>query len=262
MPKSRRVYIQSIVILLILTAGCSNDSEYSNDRSSDINITVEKVDEFSLNGQEVTLDRVKNLVAANHNDSLLAWINDDKNEIIVTDSQGNLVSKFGKKGRGSEELSNISAFGFDRNNHLIVYDSSQDFFKKFSVSGELLWIEKGLLKDGLWIRSDRIISYNNHMYFGIEESGPTSDVEWKSRTIAMYNGNGQLSSLFGTYDPDLRGGKNKELYVYSNSISLDPAGSKIFTTHRTSPYIQTFDANTRERISRFGDRKSVVEGKR
>jgi len=131
-----------------------------------------------------------------------------------------------------------------------VYDSSQDFFKKFSVNGELLWIEKGLLKDGLWIRSDRIISYNNHMYLGVQESG--AGIDWKSRTIVMYNGDGQLSSTFGAYDPDLKGGKNKELYINLNSISLDPAGSKIFTTHRTSPYIQTFDANTGDQISRFG----------
>lgn len=210
--KNRRVYIQSLVILLMLTMGCSNDSEFSNDRSSDINLTFEKVDEFSIGGQDVTLDRVRNLVAANRDGSLLAWINDDKNEIILTDSRGNLVSKFGKKGRGSEEFSNIAAFGFDRNNRFIVYDSSQDFFKKFSVDGELLWIEKGLLKDGLWTRSNRIISYNNHMYLGIQESGV--DIDWKSRTVAMYNDDGQFSSLFGAYDPDLRGGKNRELYVY------------------------------------------------
>lgn len=136
-PKNHGVHIRNMVILLFLITGCGNNSEFSTDRSSETDMTFEKVDEFSIGGQDVTLDRVRSLVAANHSDSLLAWINEDKNEIILTDSRGNLVSKFGKKGRGSEEFSNIAAFGFDRNNRLLVYDSSQDFFKKFSVNGEL-----------------------------------------------------------------------------------------------------------------------------
>lgn len=252
MRQKAKQYFSNIVIILILLAGCNEDLKHSQDRSSDTRLELKKIDDFTIGTDIVMLDRVLDIPVISPDESLMAWVNSDKNEIVVTDRRGNIVSRFGKKGRGSEEFINISAIGFEDNSSIIVYDSSQDFLKKFSIDGKLLKIENGLLEDQLWIRSHRIIVHDSNVYIGVQESGSNPRENWKSKTIAKYNNSDvRLSSLFGSYDPDLRGG-DQVLYIYVNSITFDPSDSKIFTTHRTLPYIQTFDVKTGERLSRFG----------
>ncbi len=241
------------LILLCLCMSCTKHKADSKDnlQSSVKNqktLELKKIRDFVLKPGESRIGKIEApmLVYESASDKKLVFYDTGLNQIIISDSTGTVVSVFGGVGSGPEEFRHISSFGLD-GNIIIVYDSVLDMVKKFNMDGDFLESYQGLLDDGIWIRSNRLYTYDGNIYFGIQESGKSNENDhWLSRTIAVYNKNGDLKKLIGEFDPSLE--NSGLLYNYVN-ITMSEDGS-IYTTHRTSPYIQKFNSSG-EKLSRL-----------
>lgn len=243
--------IKHIVISLIVLHGCHEKEQYEInqiDKSSDYSIELLELEDIHISiEEELTLNRVRDVVITNHDESLLGFINDETNEVFVLDTDGEFIGKVGQDGTGPDELSRVSSFGFDDQNNILIYDGRQDFFKKFSLNGDLRSIQDGILEDGLWIRSQKLFIVNDHAYLGIEEAADYGGGFWNYSTMAKYDIDGRLVNTFGDYDPTLIG--TGPIYKYAN-ILVD--GNTVFTTHRTSPYVQVYELEDTNRAGHFG----------
>jgi DNA-binding beta-propeller fold protein YncE len=105
------------------------------DISETVTVDVVPVREFIIEPTEsVSIDRVQNHAAFNKRGDKIAWINSDKNEVFVTDNDGNHLFNFGSTGRGPEEFLEVFSIGFDLEENVVVYDAKLDLFKKFKIS--------------------------------------------------------------------------------------------------------------------------------
>lgn len=169
-------------------------------------------------------------------------------QLLVTDTSGTILQTIGKIGDGPDGLRHILSFGVDADT-LVVYDGVHEMIKKFNLEGELTKSYEGFSKDGVWGRSKRLFSYNDNLIFGVQEQNKSyARNHWESKTIAIYDREGNLERLMGEYDPDLV--NSYEFYNYSNDIVAH--NGFVYTTHRTSPTIQKFDLDTGKKVSRFG----------
>ena len=235
-----------VLLLILITArACTND--HQQPQRTEPTIDLVPLDTVKIQGSDLLLNRVSDVVIANREETLLALINEDTNEIIVFDTEGKHINTIGQAGTGPEDIGRVSAIGFHENENIILYDGAQDFIKKFNLSGDLVDLAPGILEDGMWIRAPRIFTRDSHIYLGIEEARDSGDDFWTSPTVAQLDLEGELVEQYGTYDPALE--ETGRFYKYAN-ILLDE--SEIYTTHRTLPYIQVLDYRTGESKGRFG----------
>lgn len=241
--------LSALIPFLFSCTWKENRAVQNDDLLNGKNLKFEKVSEFIISSPDLTLNNVRQIAIVNFDNSKVAWINEDSNEIFITDLNGEFISKFGSRGSGPEEFGRISSYGFTEDDNIIVYDSSQDYLKLFNLNGDLLQVHQGLLKDGLFIRGYRIFTDGNHYYFGIQESGVSPSVHWQSSIIAKYDKEGNLVKTFGEYDPELV--NTDALYKYVN-INFDNHSNRFFTTHRTYPKIQSIPLNQERSNSSLG----------
>lgn len=242
------------LFVLILISSCKTDNETEKvPEEPTFSYELELQDSFTIeNSDEFSLDRVRNVPIINKDETKIAWINEDSWEIFITDMKGEFISSFGRSGRGPEEFQEIAAIGFDSEDNIIVFDVLQDQFKKFNIEGELIEIFGGTLDDDIWIRSRKLYVHDDKIYLSIQQSDKASDSNhWQSDTIAEYSlSDGSLIRTFGHFDPSLEGAGR--LYNYVNMV-YDAENRWLFTTHRTSYYVQVFDSENEEVIGRFGN---------
>ncbi|HMB96956.1 MAG TPA: 6-bladed beta-propeller [Balneolaceae bacterium] len=242
-----------LTTLLFFACGEEHNTGYeSPDQSDDFQFELKKTSGFVIDSEELFLDRVRDVAVFNHDESLIGWINDDRNEIFVTDTQGNYIAKFGSSGSGPSEFQYITAIGFDSNNNIFTYDPRLGLFKIFTLDGEFSRSMPGLISDDLWSRTGKIYIRGESMYLGIQETGKASDENyWQSKIIAEYNLNGELLKKFGAFDLAYIESDQDRLYKYPN-IYMDHHMGSIYTTHRIHPYINVFDSDTGKHKGRFG----------
>lgn len=251
--------ISLIFLMIIFFVNCEqvnipnqHNVNISVDFSSNYNITLERIGGFTIdNNSEVRLDRMKNIVAFNHREDRIAWVNDDINRIFVTDNKGNLICAFGSSGRGPEEFLEVSIFGFNSKDHVIVYDARQAMFKQFDDNCNFVQTVAGLEDSGIWLLPNLLFtSKDNRIYVGAEERSKANERNfWKSKTIAVFDYNLNLQKVYGDFDPDLEGGS----YLYSFPIvTYNRPKGQIYTMHRTAPTIQIYDEENGKFIGRFG----------
>lgn len=228
-------------------------STTSEDISSEVVLSLDSLYSFKIEStKEVTIDRIRNIVVFNHEEDKIAWVNDDKKEIFVTDTNGNHIYNFGSIGRGPTEFLEISSIGFNINNDLVIYDGRQDLFKKFREPGNLIQIYDGIIDDGYWLVSRKLFLSNDYLYFGIREAKKANRNNfWESKTIGIYNSSFDLVKNIGSYDPTL----TNEDYLYTFPvINVDISTGLIYTAHRILPYVQVFTSPEGELVTRFGNK--------
>jgi len=244
------------VAILILLAQCTGTEKdyrhFSDDRSSEYELELRKVRGFQIREHsKIDLGRIGDFIVFNEDESLMAWINESDNEIFVTDTLGNISLVIGGTGRGPEEFINISSLGFNDKNQVVVYDWEQDLIKFFNLDGRLEYTAEGLIKDELWIRSDRILFNEGRYYFGIQKANVTRNKSsyWESKLIAEYTGSGKLNHLFGGFTGEH---ETRDLYYNSGMIAQHQNKRHLLITHRTYHRIQVFDLESRARVATFG----------
>jgi hypothetical protein len=235
-----------LVFASLLLTSCSKKGE-SNEVK---NLSLRQLDIISIQSNEFKIGRIEAPLLINEDQGQLKFILYDSslNQVLVVNSEGIIEVTIGSYGSGPRQFQHITSFGLDKDT-LIVYDAELDKVKKFTLDGNYLGSHDGLIKDKIWIRSNRLFEINGFYYYGIQEAVKSNaNNHWESKTVAVYDKSGQLIELFGEYDPDLV--NSHQLYNYANIIA--GRGDLIFTTHRTSPTIQKYDVNTKSLISRFG----------
>lgn len=247
-----------LLLLIIILIGCTDKSEPQLESHAKVYTTkdtrLSKVRDFVLKVADSEIGRIEPPILISEDEGKLFYYDLGLSQIIVSDTLGNIISKFGRKGRGPKEFLHITSYGIDKDT-IYVYDGNLGKFKKFTLNGELLDIFDGPIKDNLWFRSNRIYVDENKLFFGIQEAKYSSaSNHWKSRTVAEYTKDGKFISLFGDYDPDLEG--SSRLYKYANMV-YDNADNFMYTVHRTSKDIQKYNLNTKEIISRFSNPQST-----
>lgn len=248
--------IKTIIILAILFLSCevekkSNGKNPSVDLSDGVQLNLEKISEFKIeNTQHLTLDRIRDVVVLNQEEKRLAWVNEDKNEVFITDINGKYICKFGSQGRGPKEFLEITSVGFGSENNIFVYDAKLDLFKKFNDQCKFFEIYEGVLERGIWLLSRKLTMYDNRFYLGIEEQDKSNASNfWKSKTIGAFTNEMELKNSFGVFDSLLIDGN----YLYSYPmVTLDRKTGLIYTTHRTLPIVQVFNPENELREGRFG----------
>lgn len=244
------------IVLLVILIGCSNKQtkEIAPKAESHAKVStikaghLTKVRDFVLKVPDAEIGRIEPPILISEDKKKIFYYDSGLNQIIVSDTLGNILSKFGRKGRGPKEFLHITSYGADKDT-IYVYDGSLGKFKKFTLNGELLDIFDGPIKDNLWFRSNRTYIDGNRLLFGIQEAKYSSaSNHWKSKTVAEYTSNGKFISLFGDYDPTLEG--SSRLYKNAN-IVYDIDNKYVYTVHRTSKHIQKYDIGTKKVISRF-----------
>ena len=248
--------INAIVILAILFLSCeverkSNSKNPSANLSDGVQLNLKKISEFKIeNTQHLTLDRIRDVVVLNQEENRLAWVNEDKNEVFITDINGKFICKLGSQGRGPKEFLEITSVGFDSENNIFVYDAKLDLFKKFNDKFDFFEIYEGVIKGGIWLLSRKLSMYDDRFYLGIEEQDKSNENNfWKSKTIGAFTNEMELRNSFGVFDSLLIDGN----YLYSYPIlTLDSKTGFIYTTHRILPIVQVFNPDNERREGRFG----------
>jgi len=256
MKKEKVFWLTSITVMIFLLSNCnfsdsSTSLEKSSDISEDVNINVNHVREFIIEPtDEVSIDRVQDIAVFNRQENKIAWVNRDKNEVFVTDIEGNHIYNFGSTGQGPEEFLEIFSIGFDSHDNIIVYDAKLDLFKKFEDPGVLIESYEGVLNHDIFTYSRKLLYSDENLYLAVMETDKANQNQfWKSSTIGKFDQNYELVELFGSYDPEIEG--TTYLYKFPMLI-LDTKQDYIYSTHRTHPYIQTFNLSENTTYNRFG----------
>jgi len=229
--------------------GCTDPKDTSTEYVHRL-IELNKVDEFVLSGDGITIGRIETpaIVTQRNEGKRIIFYDTALNQILVADTSGNLLHSMGSVGSGPEEFRNINSFGIDADT-IIVNDASLDLVKKFTFDGELIGMHEAMAKDNIWHRSNRLFAYQGHYYYGTQEADKSQpNNHWESGIIAKYKKNGELVEVFGSYHPSLI--KTSRLYNYANL--LQRKDGDFYTTHRTSFQIQRFSGKTGELVSSFG----------
>lgn len=239
-------------VLFLLLACTRNDYSGSVDSSENYSLRIISSDTLSLNrlNPDLSINRIRRHIATHPESEYFLLVDDLSNSILVFDYAGNLISKFGKRGRGPEEFVRINSYGIGSNNEIATYDSSLDLIRVFSIDGELLVTRPGLLQYGLWNRGNQISILDENLIFSIEESKYSSpDNFWYSAIVAKYGSDLDEPQLSGKHDPQ---NVNSD-YLYKYGLhGVDYVSNKIYTLHRIGYYLQEFDFNSDTITSRFG----------
>jgi len=255
--KNEKVFcLISISVMIFLFSNCKfADSKIPIEKSADISEKVDinliPIHEFTIEPtDEVSIDRVQDIAVFNRQENKTAWVNRDKNEVFVTDIDGNHLYNFGSTGEGPEEFLEIFSIGFDSHDNIIVYDAKLDLFKKFEDPGILIESYDGVLDHDIFTYSRKLLYSDENLYLAVMETDKANQNQfWKSSTIGKFDHNHQLVDLFGSYDPEII--STTFLYKFPMLI-LDTNYDNIYSTHRTHPFVLSYDLSENTTFDRFG----------
>lgn len=247
----RIIYFIIATYLLVSCNYRSNNENSSEALSNDpTQIGLTKVSEIIISDDNLQIGRIEApmLVSEDDGEEIFIFYDSGLNQVIITDSDGNFRQTIGRYGSGPDEFNHITSIGIDGGS-LVVYDGALAKVKIFSLDGEIIDMYDGIIKDNIWLRSNRVFATDSNYYIGIQEAKySTSNNHWESSTVAEYDKSGKLISLFGEYDPSLV--KSHILYNYPNIVISDDG--HVYSTHRTSYQIQKLNLKDKELVSQFG----------
>src|SRR5690625_892842 len=103
--------LYTVLLLILITArACTND--HQQPQRTEPTIDLVPLDTVKIQGSDLLLNRVSDVVIANREETLLALINEDTNEIIVFDTEGKHINTNGQAGTGPEDNGRATAIGF------------------------------------------------------------------------------------------------------------------------------------------------------
>lgn len=247
-----------LIILIIFNSACQNEykskkQEFNFDKSDNVEIIKKWIYGFSIEPTpDIHIDRASDVVAFNSSEDKMAWINQDKNQVFVTDTTGAHLFHFGSRGQGPEEFLEISGIGFNENDEIIVFDAKQNMFKNFGDDGILKSVNSGFIEDGISLMSRRL-HYHNDMLISavIDMQYASPNSFWHSDTAAIFDEEYNFVKSFGTYDSTLI--ESSYLYTFP-IVTVDKEQNALFISHRKIPFIQVYELDSGERIGRFGMR--------
>lgn len=234
-------------VFYIFLLSCNSNQELSNDTetiTSKIDLTP--VSEFQISNTNALIGNIRVGFQVSHQNSLYAFEDTILNNIIVTDTTGKVLAVVGGKGRGPKEFLDISSFGFDSDNNVIVYDALQSLIKVLDLDNEIVHTID-LQPEGFNVATPNLISIDNKIYFGIieiEYLNKLKDLTF-SNILVEINENGKSLKKFGNYDSLT---PESNLYsVFPTSLAYDFNTKSIFTVQKNSFILQAWNINNNKR---------------
>lgn len=251
------------IFLIFLIIGCNEqqvaDQNFYKSPDKKANLTLKKVDEFTLHGPDTLEIAAPNYrFASNHDQTRFAFFDVIFNRFLIANRNGKIVQTIGAAGNGPKEFRMVYTYNYDERDNLIAYDFIQRLMKIFDPEGDLLHTIK--IGDNEFTISGKMLFANNKkIYVGIRENkyNPISDPDllsaWQSKFFASFTYKGDSLKLFGMSDPFLKYSKS----AYDRTVfTADFPENKLYAAHENSYRMQIFNAETHRRLAYFGRQSS------
>ncbi|NGP88716.1 hypothetical protein [Fodinibius halophilus] len=240
------MYLKDTVVLaatIFTLAIALNCSKHSKKRSSGVKVIEHKVVELDSSASNL-LGTLYPVISASPNEDYLALSNvKDPLSIIKVDYQGNLIDRYGTRGRGPTELLSARFFGFDEENNINIYDKSLGLIKEFNIKTNTVESFTPPISEEITISSNILEQCQSHWFLGINNLKESNNA-----IIGKFSDDFTLKKSFGEIDPYLKERKS----IFMNTLSsVNCEEEMIFTTHAKVPYIQVWDLNDFSRIKRI-----------
>lgn len=233
------VNITSILILVALCISCTSQEAYHPPElihKRDVTLQFPDSDPSSGMFKKWVVDEGRNILALN--DVV-------RTNIYLFDLDGNYITSIGKHGRGPSELSSILGFDLDtENEHLVIWDQSQDLIKTFDFKGELLGTAKGVKDFGYFEVSDDIHADGQNMYLPVVSSDDHPNTPWNSPIMLVYEKGRYNSGQLGRYSNLLQ-----EATYYSDApmVSVNESRDEFYVAYESLPVVEIFDLTSGQR---------------
>lgn len=235
-----------IVFCVLGTLSCtqSHDANSKKGRKK-INLEIRSVYTFSLNSPEL-ISRIHDHhgIKTDSKGEQFLFADKGKNQVLVTDSLGNVEQIIGQTGRGPKEFLSISSLSFINDEAFLVYDESLSLIKIFKVDGSLISSFRPSM-DGYYFASPDLVIYDDMIYGGILEAKYipfAQNRDYKkmmaSKIIIAIDTSGNDIAKYGSYD--ILTSESKD-YVQFSVIGINKNQKKVFVNQLDSPIIQVYD---------------------
>ncbi|MDI6401853.1 6-bladed beta-propeller [Balneolaceae bacterium ANBcel3] len=216
---------------------CSQDQkEIKSGALEDIAEKVHSIvlsDEIARNIGEISYN---SLYCEEH--ELLILHSRDNRTIFIVDMDGELISMFGGEGRGPDEFLNINSLTKDSEYNILVYDSQNQLFKKFSYAGELINTYQPPSIDKFFLTGEYGVQLGGNYYFSINDSPHAPANEEKAAFIKTdssfthFHKYGRIDRYYIEESDDV---------LMQPSLAYDSYSHNLIITFSLIPYFKVYD---------------------
>lgn len=246
-----------LIFLCLLFLGCSQATtdDYKQSNVELKNINIKEIDKIRIeNADSTVIAQLLPRFAINSDATRMAFYDLLYKHFVITDENGKILHIIGGQGRGPDEFIQALNFNFDEHNNLVVFDEAQKQMKIFGPEGSIEQTFNILGDSKFAIASSELFAKDSLIYMGV------ADIElfntknaWKSKMLAIFDFNGNIQGIYGTYDPYV----TEATYYGSNPIFyVNTDESKLYSTHRNSYRIQIYSFMRDTLTSYFGYRST------
>lgn len=233
-------YLNLLILLIFIGISCTSqeaDNPPELVHLQDVTLQFPDNDPGSGMFKKWVVDEDRNILALN--DVI-------RTKVYLFDLEGNFRTSIGKQGRGPSELSSILGFDLDsQNDHLVIWDQTQDLIKTFDFSGQLVRTSQGVKGFGFYEVSDDIATNGQKMYLPVIASEEHPNTPWNSPIMLVYEEGTYNSKNIGKYSKSLQ-----EATYYSDAplVSINYEREEFYVAYESLPVVEIFDLNTGERL--------------
>lgn len=242
----RKLFI--ILFLSLLLIGC-RDTQKAKESIKIVQLS--KMDEVVLEQDEHLFGRFYEYMKVSPDGKY--WLFNDRirGQIFVFNNNGSFHSVVGKRGKGPDELLDISSFDINHDNRIAIIDLNQRMFKSFTIKGDLISSHSILEKSDFSLLPNSLSWYGDKLLGGIIDINSTFEPH-KSRLLALINSDGSTEKVFAKVDPF---SKEDNRETFTSLIVADEDKDFVYTNLQTSPYFQIFNLASFDR-EYYGGKKT------
>jgi len=257
--------ISQFFFLALFIASCTEkegETNFNKSEKVNANPSLQKLDSFTIQQPDsLTFGNFREVFQTNADNSRFAFYDKVTKHMVITNTQGKVLSVWGGKGRGPKELMQVFAYNFDEHGNLVVYDNRLLRLKIYSPEGEVVNnVRLEEERKSHFIGAHQLYAYDNNIYVGILEAEFVNISEetawWNSQLLAVYNYDGDLLSRMVKYDPSHA---ERKYYRYTPVFYVDSQAGRIFSTHSYNFRIQKWDIASGKRLAYFGHKPQAFK---
>lgn len=214
----KTIQLISIIIVSNILSNCSSiNSDFRNLKILDIHPS-----KTYGNSSEI-LPSINTLAS---NDSFIVAVSGKTSEIFIFDNKLNFINKFGKRGRGPQEIVFPEFVSIDNANNIYIYDGGEFTISHFKTNGTHI-SEKKLISR---IYPGNLCLTNNSFFYHSMDSFPIINTDL----------NGRLIKTFGSFYPH---DNTSEKYFHNMKLQILPYENNIIAINCQHSEITFYDFN-------------------
>ena len=190
-------------------------------------------------------------MAATQNPKLWAFEDQTRQNIIVTDNNGNYISRIGSYGSGPKEFTRIRGIAINEHEEMVVFDGSQLLFKVFDLSNSgLINTFAGLDETGYSQVSEHIVFSEDIIYMPVLDLNKYPARTWESTLMVSFTKDGEFIREFGRFSSALKDAKH---FSHTPVIHYNKSGQSFYVGHLPIYVIQELSEKSGEVLNGFGE---------